>query len=168
MRQAGAFAVSVALLVLSVTPAIAAAGARLHLDQAQTQFSGALSVRGGASQTIRAGQSGKVERLDLPLCTSIKGSVVRVTITMGSRRASTSLRFQHSYSDCIWYRFTFKKPVSVHRGQVLRVTVTRVAGESPLWGWSSAHHNAYPRGKGSWQGSGVEDFAFREYVVSGG
>ncbi|MGI8826194.1 MAG: hypothetical protein ACR2JC_11225 [Chloroflexota bacterium] len=139
---------------------------RIHLDQQQRHFSRGLSVRYSAVQSIKAGHTGAVVRVDVPLCTPIRGSVVGMTVFTRNERARSSLRFGHSYSDCLWSRFTFARPIRVRTDQVFSVSLKSLSGEAPLWAASGAQSNGdpYPRGSGSWAGHVVNDFAFRVYL----
>jgi len=138
-------------------------------DQAQTAYTGGLSVRPSAhaAQTVTAGISGALARVALPFCTPITGSTVDLTVrTVGAilRLATASITFAHSYSDCAWYVFTFEQPVDVSTGQVLLLEVEGSKGEAPLWGSQGAPGDAYPSGQGNWFGHTVDDFAFQTYV----
>lgn len=138
-------------------------------DQAQTAYTGGLSVRPSAhaAQTVTVGINGALARVALPFCTPIAGSVVDLTLrTVGAtlRSATASITFAHSYSDCAWYVFTFEQPVDVTAGQVLLLEVEGAKGEAPLWGWQGGPGDAYPSGQGNWSGHTIDDFAFQTYV----
>jgi hypothetical protein len=136
----------------------------LALDQEQLSFSGGLSVQAGASQTIIAGRSGLLVRVDLPLCTFARGSSVLLRISGPGGRATASVTASQSQSDCLWQRFVFARPMAVRRGQGLRLTLTRLMGQAPLWAWHGERGDPYRRGFGTWQGHRIDDYAFRTYV----
>ena len=156
-------------LALSASPAGAASHPRTRLDQAQTMFAGGLSVRMLATQTLTVGLTGHLTRVDLPLCTFIRGSEVQLSVTEVTRRhparATSALTFSKSFSDCIWFSFMFKRPLSVRKGEVLQLRVSVLRGKAPLWA-SNAYSkiDPYRRGSGKWMGHIINDFAFRTYV----
>lgn len=179
MRR-GAYVATLAVLGMCVlaTPVAAAAHTHKHtthasarLDQTQTIFAGGLSVRFSPTQTLRAGRRGLLTRVDLPLCTFFRGSVVQLDITGRTgrhvARASTTMTFQNSFSDCVWFSFTFRHPLFVGVGEPLELRVSARRGAAPLWA-SNAHENVdpYRHGSGSWRGIKINDFAFRTYVQS--
>ena len=171
MHDRGRFSslvLSCAAAALLAAPASAAVHPRTRLDQAQTVFSGGLSVRAGASQTITVGRSGHLVRVDLAFCTYIKGSMVLLTAANAKGRrpdhTSTALTFRVSTADCHWQTFTFKHPLAVKRGEVVRLTVSSRRGEAPLWASDSHKGDPYRRGSGAWMRHRVDDFAFRTYV----
>ena len=177
--RAGRWARGAAFMLLGLgllaTPATAASHththARARLDQSQTMFSGGLSVRFAPTQTLVAGRRGLLTRVDLPLCTFIRGSVVQLAVIGRTgrhvARAATTLTFQNSFSDCVWFSFTFRHPLFVGVGEPLELAVTALRGEAPLWG-SNAHENVdpYRHGSGTWRKLKINDFAFRTYVQS--
>lgn len=158
-------------LALLAAPVDAASHARARLDQSQTTFAGGLSVRMAPTQTLTAGRRGLLTRVDLPLCTFIRGSVVQLLVTGGTARhparATTTLTFRNSYSDCVWFSFTFRRPLFVGVGETLQLKVSVQRGMAPLWA-SNAYKKTdpYRHGAGTWMGHTINDFAFRTYVQS--
>lgn len=132
-------------------------------------FAGGLTVRMMATQTLTVGRTGRLTRADIPLCTFIRGSQVQLTVTEMARRrparATSTLTFRKSFSDCVWFSFSFKRPLSVHKGEVLQLRVSVLRGKAPLWA-SNAYSkiDPYRRGSGKWMGHTINDFAFRTYV----
>lgn len=156
-----------ALSILAFVAPAARAVAAERIDQKQTTYAGGLSVRQGATQTITAGVRGQLVRIDLPFCTFQKGSVVKLAVrgtAPNSQTATTTLTFAQSYSDCDWFTLTFARPLAQRVGEVLRLTVTTAHGAAPLWGSNAVGGDPYTRGKGTWSGHIVNDFAFRTYV----
>jgi hypothetical protein len=138
--------------------------AHAPVDQEQASLSGGLSIRAVASQTIAAGRSGLLTRIDLPLCAFLKGSVVRLTVTRGPAHASAVLTSHTSFTDCLWHTFSFRRPAAVRRGERVRLTLTALSGEAPLWAASLGKGDPYRRGVGTWRGHTINDFAFQTYV----
>jgi hypothetical protein len=157
------------LSLLLPGPALAA-GPRI--DQVQPVFSGGLSIRAGATQTLVAGLGGGVVRVDVPLCSFSDRSVVALALTAQGRghlrRATARLAPRSDSGLCAWQTFAFQRPLEVSRGDVLALTLGAVRGQPPLWGANALHDDPYPRGKGAWMGHVVDDFAFRTYVQPAG
>lgn len=148
----------------------AAAKAILRLDQQQPRYTGALTVRSGAAQTITVGIAGTLRRVALPMCATSRGATVLLSITdAGSGRliVGGTLTFTAAYSDCAWYTIDFSTPNHITRGERLRLTVTKGRGVAPLWACVNSGGDPYPRGSGSWRGHVINDFAFRSYVETG-
>ena len=150
-------------------PPLTAAVTPPRLDQVQPAFTGALSLRDGASQTLRAGKAGLIVRIDVPLCSTMRHSRVVLTVhtTRGPRQlASATVTFAHSGdpSDCAWYTFAFPHPARVTVGEVVDLTLTAPGREAALWAEDGRRGDPYPRGVGRWTGHTINDFAFRTYV----
>jgi hypothetical protein len=141
----------------------------MRLDQQQAVVHGGLTIESGAQQTVRIAHSGRLVRVDLPLCNGIKGAQVALKVQTESRtRRSTvaKLTFAHSYADCLWYTFHLRPSLSVQRNEKILLTTYHLRGAAPLWGWSVGKKDAYRGGAGSWERHAVNDFAFRTYVVT--
>lgn len=148
-------------------PPLTAAVTPPRLDQVQPAFTGALSLRDGASQTLRAGKAGLIVRIDVPLCSTMRHSRVVLTVhtARGPRRlASATVTFAHSSPDCAWYTFAFPHPARVTVGEVVDLTLTAPGREAALWAEDGRRGDPYPRGVGHWMGHTINDFAFRTYV----
>lgn len=162
-------AIAVAALL---SPSVAAAKTSVVLDQKQTSLGGGLSVRMGASQTITAGRTGLLIRVDIPLCITIKRSTVRLSVTApatgrSAHSASATLTFSRSLEECTWQTMRFSRPIAVRAGEVVRMVLSSVHGQAPLWGTYAHQGNPYPRGSGHWLKYTIRDFGFRTYVQLG-
>ena len=156
-------------LVLVAMPAVAADPQPL-LDQGQPLFSGGLSVRTGATQTLTAGALGLLVGVDLPLYLSIENSAVLLTVStvrppMHTTSATLIFPTTAPSADATWYRFSLTPPLPQVPGEVLRLTVRTIRGQAPLWGRNAGHGDPYAHGAGTWMGRSINDFAFRTYIV---
>jgi hypothetical protein len=139
----------------------------MRLDQQQPEFTGGLSVRKGASQTIKVGIAGALVQIDIPLCAPKKNADVELTVSgpgSNTQSATASITFKHSYADCAWYTFKFSQPISAAVGDVLLLTVETKNHKAALWGYDGYLDNPYPSGAGSWMGHTINDFAFKTYM----
>lgn len=160
------------VLAASRTPAaaplsVAASTGAAQTDQTQPLYSGGLSLRGHATQTLSAGRSGLLTRVDLPFCSTTSGAVIQLKVSSvdnPSIAATSAFSFTSTYSDCAWYTFTFSQPESVSAGEQLQLALSTQKGNQPLWGSSPYPGNPYPGGAGKWKGLTINDFAFRTYV----
>ncbi len=166
MLRRPALSLSLLLLTLPALPTAAASTSPV-LDQEQSVFNGALSIRGGASQTVTVGVAGLLVRVDLVLCAPIKNADVQVTVTNSGANAgsaTTSLRFRQSYADCAWYTFAFGQPIKANVGDVIILSVKTQNHKAALWGRDGRAIDSYPRGVGTWRRHAINDFAFRTYM----
>lgn len=137
------------------------------IDQQQPIYTGGLSVRVSASQTLRAGKDGQVVRVDIPLCSPTKNSDIELTVNgPGTNGPSVpaEIAFRQSYSDCAWYEFDYSQPLVVTAGEALSLTVSSRNHKAALWGYDGRMGDPYPNGAGAWRGIRIDDFAFKVYV----
>ena len=137
------------------------------IDQQQPIYTGGLSVRVSASQTIQAGMDGHVVRVDIPLCSPTKNSDIELTVNgpgANGPSATAEIAFRQSYSDCAWYEFDFSRPLAVTAGDALSLTVSSRNHKAALWGYDGGTGDPYPNGAGVWRGIRIDDFAFKVYV----
>lgn len=137
------------------------------VDQEQSIYTGALSVRVAASQTMQMGRRGSIVSIDLPLCSPSKNNTIELTVRsmrQNGGSAKATIVFKGTYSDCVWYTFTFIQPLSATAGEAVLLTVVGKQHRAALWGYDGHGGDPYPRGAGAWNGHTINDFAFRAYV----
>ncbi len=137
------------------------------LDQQQPIYTGGLSVRSSATQTVVMGGAGLLVRIDLALCSPSKNSDIELTAvdtTANGPSATASLKFKASYSDCAWYELDLSQPISVAAGDTVLLTARTKNHKAVLWGFDGQGGDPYPPGVGTWRGQTINDFAFRTYL----
>lgn len=160
---------SLPILALVAMPAVAADPQPL-LDQRQPLFSGGLSIRTEAAQTLTAALRGMLMRVDLPLYLSTRNSAMLLTVStvrppIHSTSATIIFPTTATRADATWYTFTLTRPLPQVPGEVLRLTVRTIHGQPPLGARSAGHRNPYSHGAGTWMGHSINDFAFRTYIA---
>ena len=137
------------------------------LDQAQQIYNGSLSLRYTSTQTITAGWSSTLARIDLPLCSANIGSSAAMTVTAtasSSVIATAMVTFLDSSNACLWYSFVFPGAHPITARQGLRLQLSSQSALAPLWAYDAQVNDPYPAGIGTGRGMTINDFAFRSYV----
>jgi hypothetical protein len=159
VRRTG-IAAAAALLTLAILPASSLAVVAGTLDQDVEPGQGDYLSDSPLTQTFTAGLTGQLTMVEL-YCVTDTGGIGSATLSVGSADAT---------GDCSgdaagWTSFVFASPPAVTAGQ--QYTIAFQCETPTHWGVAAAAYSGGAAGDGDGNPlRGVDDFAFRTYVLS--